>query len=77
MTYLLSLGLLILTKVLEGKVRSAEMKAAVGKNYEKLYLVFDNFQNVLKTTYYYQNASATPKKQATITDMFSKASTSK
>ena len=43
----------MLTKslVLEGKVQSTEMKAAVGKNYEKLHLAFDNFQNVLKTTY--------------------------
>ena len=48
------------------------MKAAVGKNYEKLHLAFDNFQNVLKTTYQQQKVSTRPKKQATLTYMFSK-----
>ena len=69
----------VLTKylVLEGKVHSAEMKAAVVKNYEKLHIAFDNFQTVLKTTYQQQKVSSKPTKQATITDMFSKASTSK
>ena len=50
--------------------------AYIGKNYEKLQLDCDNFQNVLKTTYQQQKVSARPKKQATITNMFSKASTS-
>ena len=46
----------VLTKslVLEGKVHSAEMKAVVGNNYENLYLAFDNFQKILKTTYQQQ-----------------------
>ena len=62
---------------MEWKVNSAEVKADVGNNYEKLHLAFDNFQNVLKTTYQQQQkVSARPKKQATITNMFSKASTS-
>ena len=51
------------------------MRAAVGKKYEKLHLAFDNFQNVLKTTYQQQKVSARPEKRATITYMFSKAST--
>ena len=63
--------------VLERKVHSAETRAAVGKNYEKLHLGFDNFQNILKTTYQQQKVYARPKKQVTIKDMFSKASTSR
>ena len=51
--------------------------AYIGKNYEKLQLAFDNFQNVLKTTYQQQKVYVRPKKQTTIADMFSKASTSK
>ena len=68
----------VLTKslVLEGKIHSAEMKTAVGKNYEKLHLAFDNFQNVLKTIYKQQTVSGRPEKQATITYIFTKTSTS-
>ena len=59
----------VLTKsvVLEGKLHSAEMKAVVGKIYEKLYLAIHNFQNILKTTYQQQKVSARPKKRATTT----------
>ena len=63
--------------VVEGEVQSAEMKAAVDKNCEKLHLALDNFQNALKTTYQQQKVFARPQKQATITNMFSKTSTSK
>ena len=53
----------VLTKtlVLEGKVHSAQIKAAVGINYKKLHLGFDNFQNILKTTCQEQKVSARPK----------------
>ena len=34
--------------ILKGKMSSAEMRAAVGNNYGKLQLAFNNFQNIMK-----------------------------
>ena len=61
--------------ILEGELSSAEMQAAVGKNYGKLLFTFDNFRNMLKKNF--PKTKTKPKRQATLTDMFSRASRSK
>ena len=62
--------------MLEGKLSSAEMQAAVSNNYGKLQFAFINFQNILKKTCQQQKVSAKPKQQVTLTDMVSRASSS-
>ena len=63
--------------IMGGELSSAEMQAAVGNNYGKLQSAFDNFQKMLKKICQQQKESARPKRQATLTDMFSRASSSK
>ena len=62
--------------ILQGELSSAEIQAAVGKNYGKLQFPFNNFRNNFKKTYQQQKVSAKPKRQATLNDVFSKASSS-
>ena len=62
--------------ILEGELSSAEIQAVVGKNYGKLQFPFNNFRNNFKKTYQQQKVSAKPKRQATLNDVFSKASSS-
>ena len=58
--------------ILEVQLYSAEMQTAVGNNYGKLQSPFNNFQNILK-----KPCQKRPKRQAILTDMFSRASISK
>ena len=64
--------------ILEGELSSAEMQAIIGNNYGKLLSAFNNFRNILKKqTCQQQNVSAKPKRLVTLTDMFSRVSSSK
>ena len=65
--------------ILEREVSLEEMQSAVGNknNYGKLQSAFNNFQNVLKKTFQQQKVSARPKRQTTLTYMFSRPSSSK
>ena len=47
---------------MKGELSSAEMQAAAGKNYRKLWTTFNNFQTILK--------KVQQKRPATLTDMF-------
>ena len=60
-----------------GELCSAEMQAAAGNNFGKLKSAFENFQQIFKKTCQEQKESARPKRQATLTDMFARASSSK
>ena len=54
-----------------------EIQATVDDNYGKLQFAFNNFWIILKKTCQQQKVSAKPKWQATLTNMFSRASSSK
>ena len=63
--------------ILEWALSSAEMQAVVYNNYGKLQSAFNNFWNILNKTCQQQKVSARPKRQGTLTDMFTRASSSK
>jgi len=63
--------------ILEEELSSEEMQAAVDINYGKLQFAFYSFRNILKKTCQQQKVSAKPKRQVTLTDIFSRASSSK
>ena len=47
--------------ILEGDMSSAEVQAAVGNNYRKLQISFNNFQNIIKKTFQQQKLFANNK----------------
>ena len=57
--------------ILKGELSSAEMQAAVCNNYGKIQSTLNNFQMILEKLF------AKPKQQATLRNMFSRASSSK
>ena len=63
--------------ILEGELSSLEMQASVGKNYVKLQFAFINFRSILKKTCQQQKVSGKPKRQETLTGIFSRACSSK
>ena len=63
--------------ILEGELSSAEMQAAVCINYGNPQFNFNNIWNISKITCQQQKVSAKPIRQATLTDMFLKESSSK
>ena len=63
--------------ILERELSLAGVQAAVGNNYGNLQFAFNNFQIILNKTCQQQKVSAKPKWQATLSGMFSTASSSK
>jgi len=58
--------------ILEVELSSAEMQAVVGNNYGKLQFTFNKLRNILKKPYKQQKVYARSKRQATLTDKFSR-----
>ena len=63
--------------ILEVKLSSAEIHVDAGENYGKLQFAFNDFRNILKQICQQQKVSAKPKRLATRTNMFARASSSK